>query len=241
MTEKIWKPTDVDSVNPSVTAPTVAPETGIGSQASTSSPGTDKDTLWRGVDAYKNTSSTEPTSTGSTITETEPTHLSSGGSTSDGPKGAIDAEPKNYSIGDLTSGKETPPKPANDDTTSSVNDTSGSASKTGESAISPPDLSTTSPGSKPDYNADTYQPSHSGGAWTHKIGEVLNKADGIAGLAGEKAGYGGPKSEQPSETPVRDNHTSPTSPSGDDDEKSSKLSGLKDKLKNKLHIGSKDH
>ena len=103
------------------------------------------------------------------------------------------------------------------------------------------DLSTTSPGSKPDYSADTHQPSHSGGTWTHKIGDVLNKADGVAGLAGERTSHGGPRSEQLSETPARDNHSSSISPSGDDDEKSGKLSGLKDKLKNKLHIGSKDH
>lgn len=213
MTDKVWKPTDVDAVNPSVADPNAAPEHGVGLD-STSSPSTGKDTLWRGVDAYKDTSSTGPTS------EESP---------SGGPKGAIDAEPKHYSIGDLTTGKETPPKSVH-------NTTSNSASKTSDSAVSPPDLSTTSPGTKPDYSADTHQPS---GRWTHKVADVLNKADGVAGLASEKAGHGGPQSAQSGATPA--NHSSSISPSGDDDEKSGKLSGLKDKLKNKLHIGSKDH
>ncbi|KAF1359659.1 hypothetical protein EJ07DRAFT_178112 [Lizonia empirigonia] len=195
VTDKVWKPTDVDAVNPSVADPNAAPEHGVGLE-STSSPSTGKDTLWRGVDAYKDTSSTGPTSEEST---------------SGGPKGAIDPEPKHYSIGDLTTGTETPPKSVD-------NTTSNSASKTSDSAVSPPDLSTTSPGTKPNYSADTHQPS---------------------GLASEKAGHGGPQSAQSGATPA--NHSSSISPSGDDDEKSGKLSGLKDKLKTKLHIGSKDH
>jgi hypothetical protein len=234
VTDKLWKPTDVDAVKPSVTDPNAAPEHGVGS---TGKPATGTDTLWRGVDAYKDTSSTGPTSTGitsteptstssesykntsstgptstsSTLTGSEPTRVTSNESTSGGPKGAIDAEPKTYSIGDLTSGKETPPKSTNDTT-------SHSASKTGESAISPPDLSNTSPGSKPDYTPDTHQPSQSS-----------------PGLVG--AGHGGPTSTIPSSA----NKSSSISPSGDDDEKNGKMSALKDKLKNKLHIGSKDH
>ncbi|KAJ4366681.1 hypothetical protein N0V95_000008 [Ascochyta clinopodiicola] len=237
VTDKLWKPSDVDAVKPSVADPTAAPETGVGLHGSTDSSATGKDTLWRGVDAYKDTS-TGPTSTGSTITGSEPTHGASGESTRGGPKGAVDAEPKTYSIGDLTSGKETPPKSVGDDTTSSANPASHTTSKTGDAAVSPPDLSTTSPGSKPDYSADTHQPSHSSGMWTHKVGDVLNKADGVAGLVG---GHGGPESKQPAAA-APERHSSSISPSGgDDDEKSGKLSGLKDKLKNKLHIGHKDH
>lgn len=251
MTEQIWKPTDVDTVKPSVADPTAAPETGIG--AETSSAG--KDTLWRGVDAYKNTSSSGPdagtgvkpleptsTSTGSTITGSEPTHLTSGESTTGGPKGDVDAEPKNYSIGDLTSGKETPPKPVGDKTTSTTSNTEPQSS---ESAISPPDLSNTSPGEKPHYSADTHEPKpNSGGTWAHKVGDVLNKADGVAGLVGERAGHGGPSSavDQSNQGIASDKKKSSSiSPSGDDDEKSGKMDKLKDKLKNKLHIGSKDH
>ena len=237
MTDKVWKPTDVDAVKSSTTDPAAAPETGVGAHGSTDSSATGKDTLWRGVDAYKNTSSTEPTSTGSTLTGSEPTRVTSGESATGGLKGAVDAEPRNYSIGDLTSGKETPPKSV-DDHTSPANTTSHSDSKTGESAVSPPDLSNTSPSDKPDYSADTHKPSsNSGGTWTHKVGNVLNKADGVAGLVGERAGHGGPSTAVSSD----EKHSSPVSPSGDDDEKSGKMDKLKDKLKNKLHIGSKDH
>jgi hypothetical protein len=248
VTDKVWKPTDVDAVTPSVTDPTIAPETGVGAQASTDSSASGKDTLWRGVDAYKDPSSTSatttgPTSTGSTVTSSEPTHFASGESTTGGPKGDIEAEPRHYSVGDLTTGKETLPKPAGGvDATTSANTTSPLDSKTGESAISPPDLSTTSPGDKPDYSADTQQPSpNSGGMWIHRVGKVLNKADGIAGLIGERAGHGGPATgvEADKHDGKHDGkQTSTISPSGgDDDEKSGKMDKLKDKLKNKLHIG----
>jgi hypothetical protein len=65
--------------------------------------------------------------------------------------------------------------------------------------------------------------------WTQKAIHVLNSADGVAGIAGETA-------DRKSET-----HKSPelaSSPSND--EHSSKMSHLKEKMKNKLHIGSKD-
>lgn len=247
MTEQVWKTTDVDAVKPSVTDPAAAPETGVGAETSTG-----KDTLWRGVDAYKDTSSSGPdagtgvkpleptsTSTGSTITGSEPTRLTSGESTTGGPKGDVDAEPKNYSIGDLTTGKETPPTPVGDNTTS----TTSTEPKSSESAVSPPDLSNTSPGEKPDYTADTHKPTpNSGGTWVHKVGDVLNKADGVAGLVGERAGHGGPSSAvASSKQGITGEKSSSISPSGDDDEKSGKMDKLKDKLKNKLHIGSKDH
>ncbi|KAJ8113468.1 hypothetical protein OPT61_g4400 [Boeremia exigua] len=219
VTDQVWKPTDVDAVKPSVVDPAAAPETGVGAQDSSA---TGKDTLWRGVDAYKDTSATGSASA-------KPI---SGEATTDGPKGAVDAEPKNYSIGDLTSGKETAAKPVGE-TTTSANTTSQSDSKTGESATSPPDLSTTSPGDKPDFSADTHKPSpNSAGTWTHKVGNVLNKADGVAGLVGERAGHGGPATAIPEHQ-----KSSSASPSGDDDEKTGKMDKLKDKLKTKLHIG----
>jgi hypothetical protein len=237
VTDKLWKPTDVDAVKSSVTDPAAAPETGVGLHESSGKPATGTDTLWRGVDSYKETSSTGPTSTGPTSTgsttiDSEPTRVTSE-STSGGPKGAIDAEPKHYSVGDLTTSKETPSKSVDNNNTN----TTSTTSKTGDSAVSPPDMSTTSPNSKPDYTADTQEPSHTGGTWTHKVGNVLNKADGVAGLASEKAGHAGPSST--ATAPAA--HSSSISPSGDDDEKSGKMSALKDKLKNKLHIGHKDH
>jgi hypothetical protein len=193
-----------------------------------------------GPDAGTGVKPLEPTSmsTGSAITGTEPTRLTSGESTTAGPKGDVDAEPKNYSIGDLTSGKETPPKPVGHDTTSNTEP------KPSESAISPPDLSTTSPGESPDYSADTREPSpKSGGTWAYKVGNVLNKADGVAGLVGERAGHGGPSSaiDHSNQGIASEKQSSSISPSGDDDEKSGKMDKLKDKLKTKLHIGSKDH
>lgn len=244
VTDQVWKPTDVDAVKPSVTDPAAAPETGIGAQDSTDSATTGKDTLWRGVDAYKDSASTGPSSTG--ISTAKPT---SGESTTEGPKGAVDAEPKNYSIGDLTTGEDTPAKPVGE-STGAANTTSQSDSKTGESAISPPDLSTTSPGEKPDFSADTHEPSpKSRSTWTQKVGDILNNADGVAGLVGERAGHGGPTSAQTGEheekkstaIPASEEKKSSISPSADDDEKSGKMDKLKDKLKTKLHIGSKDH
>ena len=65
--------------------------------------------------------------------------------------------------------------------------------------------------------------------WTQKAGHLLNSADGVAGLVSEKAGH---KSEHSSSADA-------SSPTGGDD-KSGKMSQLKDKLKDKLHIGSKD-
>ncbi|KAJ4993233.1 hypothetical protein SVAN01_01208 [Stagonosporopsis vannaccii] len=243
VTDQVWKPTDVDAVKPSVTDPAAAPETGVGAQGSTDSAATGKDTLWRGVDAYKNTSSPDPSTTNTSAAKPV-----SGESSTEGPKGVVDAEPKNYSIGDLTTGKETPAKPVGEST--STDTTSQSDPKTGESAISPPDLSTTSPGDKPEYSADTHEPSHnSGSTWTHKVGNILNKADGVAGLVGERAGHGGPATAQTgaheekkstSISPSEEKKSS-ISPSGDEDEKSGKMDKLKDKLKTKLHIGHKDH
>ncbi|KAJ4370157.1 hypothetical protein N0V86_008893 [Didymella sp. IMI 355093] len=291
-TGSIQKPEDLikaydnearDATTSTTGTSSVATEMGVGAHTSNETSSAGKDTLWRGIDAYKNTSSAGPdagtgvkpletassgpdagtgvkplettsagpdagtgvkpleptsTSTGSTITGTEPTRLTSGESTTGGPKGDVDAEPKNYSIGDLTSGKETPPKPVGDDATSNTEP------KSSESAISPPDLSTTSPGEKPDYSADTREPSpKSGGTWAYRVGNVLNKADGVAGLIGERAGHGGPSSavDHSSQGIASEKHSSSISPSGDDDEKSGKMDKLKDKLKTKLHIGSKDH
>lgn len=181
ITDQLWKPTDIDAVKPSVTDPIAAPETGVGARSSAETP---SDTLWRGVDVYKDTSSTGPTSTGikpldststgikplestststgSTMTGTEPTRLTSGESTTGGPKGDVEAEPRTYSIGDLTSGKETPPKPVGNNAASATT-TSSTEPNSSESATSPPDLSNTSPGDKPDYTPDTHEPSPDSG------------------------------------------------------------------------------
>lgn len=67
------------------------------------------------------------------------------------------------------------------------------------------------------------------GMWMQKVGQALSKADSVAGLVGEKTSH---KSE--ASKPVE-----PVS-SSTSEEKSSKMSHLKGKLKDKLHIGSKD-
>jgi hypothetical protein len=59
----------------------------------------------------------------------------------------------------------------------------------------------------------------------HKAGHLLNSADGIAGLASEKVG---------------DHSESHGSAAHAGEEKSGKMSELKEKFKNKLHIGHKD-
>jgi hypothetical protein len=61
--------------------------------------------------------------------------------------------------------------------------------------------------------------------WAHKAGHLLNSADGIAGLASEKVG---------------DHSESHGSTDHAGEEKSGKMSELKEKFKTKLHIGSKD-
>jgi hypothetical protein len=77
--------------------------------------------------------------------------------------------------------------------------------------------------------------------WTHKVGNILNRADGIAGLVGERAGHGGPTTAVDADKHDGKKSSSISPSGGDDDEKSGKMDKLKDKLKTKLHIGSKDH
>lgn len=62
------------------------------------------------------------------------------------------------------------------------------------------------------------------GTLIQKAGHILNRADGFAGIVGEKPHH---KSE-------------PTTSSPASEEKTGKMSHLKEKLKDKLHIGSKD-
>jgi hypothetical protein len=64
------------------------------------------------------------------------------------------------------------------------------------------------------------------GLWTRQPGQSRGSTDGVAGSAGEHAGR---KSESADLT---------SSPSNE--EKGGKMSHLKEKMKNKLHIGSKD-
>jgi hypothetical protein len=68
--------------------------------------------------------------------------------------------------------------------------------------------------------------SESKGLWTRQPGHSQGSTDGVAGLAGEHVGR---KSESADLT---------SSPSNE--EKGGKMSHLKEKMKNKLHIGSKD-
>lgn len=63
--------------------------------------------------------------------------------------------------------------------------------------------------------------------WMQKTGHLLNSADGVAGLASEKTG---------AHNSSADRATSPAS----DEKSGKKMSALKEKLKDKLHIGSKD-
>lgn len=65
--------------------------------------------------------------------------------------------------------------------------------------------------------------------WTQKAGHLLRSADGIAGLATEKAGARSQSNAS----------ADPTSSTGDE-KNGKKMSQLTNKLKDKLHIGSKD-
>ncbi|KAH7068102.1 hypothetical protein BKA63DRAFT_106209 [Paraphoma chrysanthemicola] len=65
----------------------------------------------------------------------------------------------------------------------------------------------------------------------HKAGHILSSADGVAGLVAETSGH---------KTDSRKSSEQASSPTGGDEKSSKKISALKDKLKDKLHIGSKD-
>ncbi|KAF2851759.1 hypothetical protein T440DRAFT_57520 [Plenodomus tracheiphilus IPT5] len=67
------------------------------------------------------------------------------------------------------------------------------------------------------------------GTWMQKTGRILSSADGVAGIAEESHGRKSETGKSPALA---------TSPSNE--EKSGKMSHLKEKLKDKLHIGSKD-
>jgi hypothetical protein len=70
------------------------------------------------------------------------------------------------------------------------------------------------------------------GLWTRQPGQSQGSTDGVAGLAGEQAVR---KSESGRKSESADLTSSPSN-----EEKGSKMSHLKEKMKNKLHIGSKD-
>lgn len=67
------------------------------------------------------------------------------------------------------------------------------------------------------------------GTWTRKAAQILSSADGVAGIAEDKHGR---KSES--------GKSSALATASSNEEKSGKISHLKEKLKNKLHIGHKD-
>jgi hypothetical protein len=82
------------------------------------------------------------------------------------------------------------------------------------------------------YDPPAVKPSSMGepsGTSIQKAGHILSSADGVAGPAGETTGrrFESHKSPELGSSPSNDEH-------------SSKMSSLKEKMKNKLHIGSKD-
>lgn len=79
--------------------------------------------------------------------------------------------------------------------------------------------------------SNTAVPGEANRTWTQRAGDTLSKADGIAGLAGEK-------SDRKFESTTSPTSASPTAEhSGVAHE--SKMSHIKEKLKDKLHIGHK--
>lgn len=110
-------------------------------------------------------------------------------------------------------GSATPLKAPNATETNAIKESKERAEESLDGTVSP--KTTTSTGGAVGESKST---------WTQKAGHLLSRADGVAGLVGEKPTH---KSE-------------PTVGSPASDEKSSKMSGLKNKLKDKLHISSKD-
>lgn len=106
------------------------------------------------------------------------------------------------------------------------------ASKTQDSAPVPPNRDTPD-WATPDVakaDSDNAKPSTDNSRkWTQKARQILSNADGIAGLADEKVG----RKSETGKSPALGNTTS-------NEEKNGKMSHLKEKLKDKLHIGHKD-
>ncbi|KAL7778057.1 hypothetical protein CFE70_004731 [Pyrenophora teres f. teres 0-1] len=102
------------------------------------------------------------------------------------------------------------------------------AEKASDNRDTPEWTSTGVPSDKSNYEAATARqnaasPGESKGTFKHKAGHILGNADGVAGLT---------------EPPVgRKSESNDLSSSPSNEEKGSKMSHLKEKMKNKLHIG----
>jgi hypothetical protein len=106
--------------------------------------------------------------------------------------------------------------------------------KTQEGVLAPPSRdtpgwATTDVPSGTTSSSTTKPSTETSRTWTQKAGHILSSADGVAGLAGEKSARKS-ESERAADLGTTMSH----------DEKSGKMSHLKEKLKDKLHIGSKD-
>lgn len=100
--------------------------------------------------------------------------------------------------------------------------------KESEKRDTPEWTSTGVPSDKSNYEAaaarqDAAAPAESKGTLTHKAGHILGSADGVAGLTEPAVG--------------RKSESTELASSASNEEKGSKMSHLKEKMKNKLHIG----
>jgi hypothetical protein len=196
ITDKLWKPTDIDAVKPSVADPAAAPETGVGNTEDK------KGDLWRPTEVYQESA---PGVTDGTVSPMDTAATSSNlASTSSGNNNNLDAYTLDSNTNKVSSDKET-------------------------AAIKKLDSHDPATGKEPSTI----------GTWAQKAGRVLNKADGVAGLAENKSGHKD-KPETKTEAKTELSKKVSPSPSGEDDDDKSKMSALKDKLKTKLHIGHKD-
>jgi len=105
-------------------------------------------------------------------------------------------------------------------------DTKTDAEKASANRDTPEWTSTGVPSDSSNFEAAAAKQNAASGLWTREPGQSRGSTDGAAGMTGEHSGR---KSESADLT---------TSPSGE--EKGGKMSHLKEKMKNKLHIGSKD-
>lgn len=117
-------------------------------------------------------------------------------------------------------------------------ETKTDAEKLSENRDTPGWASTGVPSDSSNFDAATAKQnaasggSESKGLWTRQPGHSQGSTDGVAGSAGEHVGR---KSESGRNSESTDLTSSPSN-----EEKGGKMSHLKEKMKNKLHIGSKD-
>jgi hypothetical protein len=194
VTDKLWKPTDIDAVKPSVADPAAAPETGVGNT------GGKKGDLWQPTEVYQESA---PGVTEDAVSPMDATSSNTAAASSAN-NNNLDAYKLDSNTNKVSSDKET-------------------------AAIKKLDSHDPATGKGPSTT----------GTWAQKAGRVLNKADGVAGLAENKSEHKD-KPETRTETKTDLSKKTSPSPSGEDDDDKSKMSALKDKLKTKLHIGHKD-